>query len=108
MNALSLPDLANDDLLATNAGRLANRSRIVDAITRALHAASASVWIAKLQDAGVPCGMVRTVQEAVRHSGGSPKTGVPPMPPAEVRMHPPMLDEHGAQVRKLGWNVFNR
>ena len=64
----------------------------------------AADWIAVLQHEGVPCGLVRSVLEALADiPGTSPLHGVPPMAPASVRRPPPMLDEHGAAVRALGW-----
>jgi crotonobetainyl-CoA:carnitine CoA-transferase CaiB-like acyl-CoA transferase len=107
MNALGLDHLAADETLATNAGRLANRERVVAEMSRALRTRPASHWTERLHRAGVPCGVVRTVREAVRDANGSPRTGVPPLEPGRVRLEPPMLDQHGTLIRRHGWEAFS-
>ncbi|HRN52588.1 MAG TPA: hypothetical protein PK788_03785, partial [Gemmatimonadaceae bacterium] len=63
-------------------------------------------WIAALEAAGVPCGVVKPVLEALREVEASPLTGVAPMAPAALRLPPPRLDEHGTLVRADGWRAF--
>jgi crotonobetainyl-CoA:carnitine CoA-transferase CaiB-like acyl-CoA transferase len=105
--ALGLEHLAADESVATNAGRLANRERLVGAVAERLRARPAREWSSLLDAAGVPCGVVRTVLEALGSAAASPLTGVAPaVPPGRVRRPPPRLDEHGAQVRALGWAAF--
>lgn len=106
--ALGLAALADDAALATNAGRIAARARVVDAIAAVVRGAAASVWIARLEEAGVPCGVVKPVLEALRAVEASPLTGVAPQGAAAVRRPPPRLDEHGAAVRAEGWAAFLR
>ena len=103
---LALPELASDPALATNAGRLADRQRIVDAIARRLREGTAAEWLARLASAGVPAGSVRSVLEALAEVDASPLTGVPPSVPGSIRRPPPRLDEHGAIVREHGWRAF--
>jgi crotonobetainyl-CoA:carnitine CoA-transferase CaiB-like acyl-CoA transferase len=104
---LGLDALAADDSLATNAGRLANRARVVDAVAGRLRTRPAAEWSALLAAAGVPCGVVRSVLEALGSVDASALTGVAPaVPPGRVRRPPPRLDEHGDQVRALGWGAF--
>ena len=105
--ALDLDELANDVALATNIGRLANRERIVRAITRRIAEKPAAHWAEKLTGAGVPNGLVQTVLEALRNTGASPITGVPPSVPGSIRFEPPGLDEHGSQIRSEGWGAFH-
>jgi crotonobetainyl-CoA:carnitine CoA-transferase CaiB-like acyl-CoA transferase len=105
--ALGLETLATDPTLATNAGRLAARSRVVGAIGSALRTAPAAHWLARLEDAGVPCGVVKPVLEALQAVEASPLTGVAPLAPGSVRLSPPRLDEHGALIRERGWSVFS-
>ncbi|MEJ7811012.1 MAG: CoA transferase [Gemmatimonadaceae bacterium] len=110
LRALALPELAHDARLATNAGRLAGREVVVRAIAARVRERPAADWIAALDDAGVPCGVVKTVLEALRDeaAGASPLTGVSPsVPGGRVRFAPPRLDEHGEAVRRLGWRVFD-
>ena len=105
--ALELHELAGDPALATNAGRLAQRARIVAALGQRLAAEPASRWLARLQDAGVPCGIVRRVPEVLATLSASPLTGLPPSVPGSIRRPPPRLGEHTALVRAEGWNAFS-
>ena len=104
--ALGLADLASDATLATNAGRVANRERVVTEISARAREESAQHWIARLDAAGVPCGLVRSVGEALAGTGSDAVTGVPPSVPGVVRTRPPRLDEHGDAIRKVGWRAF--
>jgi crotonobetainyl-CoA:carnitine CoA-transferase CaiB-like acyl-CoA transferase len=106
-HALELPALL-DPRFATNAGRLAHRAEIVSAIAARVAMKAASAWVSALGDAGVPCGVVRTVLEALGDVNTSPLSGVAPLAPASVRRAPPMLDEHGPLVRAHGWDAFAR
>ena len=103
---LGLDALADDPALETNAGRLANRDRVVGAMTACLASRPATDWLAALDKVGVPAGIVRTVQEALADVDASALTGVAPNAPGTVRLPPPCLDEHGALVRQFGWNAF--
>ena len=106
MGALELPALAADPALGTNAGRLAQRERLVAAIAEKVRGASASHWITRLEEVGVPCGVVKPVLEALREVASSPLVGVAPQAPGTVRRPPPRLDEHGARIRAAGWGAF--
>jgi len=104
--ALGLDALAADGTLATNAGRLAARDRVCGAIAQRLREQDAAHWCALLDRVGVPCGVVKGVRESLREVSASPLTGVWPEAPATVRRPPPMLDEHGAEIRRRGWGAF--
>jgi crotonobetainyl-CoA:carnitine CoA-transferase CaiB-like acyl-CoA transferase len=104
--ALGLDELAADGTIDTNAGRVKNRDRIVSALSERVREKGAQHWIDRLQTAGVPCGLVRSVTEALANAGGSQITGVPPSVPGSVRFPPPRLDEHGPSIRALGWRAF--
>jgi crotonobetainyl-CoA:carnitine CoA-transferase CaiB-like acyl-CoA transferase len=104
--ALGLPELAEDEALATNAGRVENRERVVSVLATRAAEMGAQYWIDRLQSVGVPCGLVRTVAEAIEVIDADPRTGVPPSVPGTVRMPPPKLDEHGDAIRKVGWRAF--
>ena len=106
VTALGLDALAADTRLATNAGRLAHRSLVVDALASRLKDRTAAEWLPALAAHGVPAGIVRSVSEALRDVETSPLTGIAPNEPGTVRLPPPMLDEHGALVREHGWNAF--
>jgi len=104
--ALGLDDLADDRTLETNAGRVKGRARIVAVLSKRVRERGAQYWIDRLQSAGVPCGLVRSVAEALAFADASPLTGVPPSVPGSVRLPPPRLDEHGRSIRALGWRAF--
>jgi crotonobetainyl-CoA:carnitine CoA-transferase CaiB-like acyl-CoA transferase len=104
--AIGLDELADEPAFATNAGRLARRAEVVRAMSARLATATAEHWRARLDAVGVPCGVVRTVQEVLAESGGSARTGLPPSVPGSVRLPPPRLGEHTALVRSDGWDAF--
>jgi len=104
--ALGLEGLAGDASLDTNAGRLAQRERVVRAIADRLATADTIHWLGALGKVGVPCGVVRTVREALTDVPASLVTGVAPSVPGTVRRRPPRLDEHGELIRRDGWGAF--
>jgi glutaryl-CoA transferase len=106
VRVLELDALAADETLRTNAGRIAARERIVTGITGRLKERTAAAWVAWLAAAGVPCGVVRTVPEALAESGASALTGLPPSVAGAVRRAPPRLGEHSRLVRERGWGAF--
>ena len=106
--ALDLNDLGSDPALKTNAGRLAHRDRIASRMQARLREHSASHWMTVLTDAQVPCGLVLTVKEAVAEMNASPIHGIAPSIPGSVRLPPPRLGEHDAEVRARGWGAFAR
>jgi crotonobetainyl-CoA:carnitine CoA-transferase CaiB-like acyl-CoA transferase len=66
--ALGLVDLAVEPILATNAGRVEHRDRVVASIAAAVAQRPAADCIAALERVGVPCGVVRGVQEALEQA----------------------------------------
>jgi crotonobetainyl-CoA:carnitine CoA-transferase CaiB-like acyl-CoA transferase len=104
--ALGLLDLAEDDALATNAGRVQQRERVVERLAARLREKPAQYWIDRLAAAAVPCGLVRSVAETLGDTAADPRTGVPPSVPGVVTLPAPKLDEHGASIRTLGWRAF--
>jgi len=105
-DALDLPDLANDPSLATNAGRLAQRARVVESIAQRLASQPASHWLRRLEAAGVPCGLVRSVPEVLADRAASARDGMPPSVPGSIRLPPPRLGQHTELVRAQRWNAF--
>ena len=103
---LGLDELASDRSVATNAGRLANRERIVAAVQEKVGAHPAAHLMQELGKAGVPCGIVKTVLESLSEVSASALSGIAPSVPGTVRLPPPMLDEHGVEIRSKGWDVF--
>lgn len=107
--ALELPALADDPRFATNAGRVRHREELVAALGQRLVQRPAAEWLARLDAAGVPAGVVRGVGEVVAEAPGSALLGMPPsVPGGGVRLPPPRLDEHGEAIRLHGWAAFGR
>ena len=104
---LGLPALADDSSLSNNAGRLAQRERIVSDFTRAIAAKPAGAWRALLDAAGVPNGQVQSVLETLRDTNASALTGIPSSVGGSVRLAPPGLNQHGERIRELGWGAFD-
>ena len=104
--AIGLEGLAADPRFATNAGRVEHRVEVVGALSARLLARPAAEWLSLLDRAGVPCGLVKSVLQALAEVPASPVWGVAPPVPGAVRLPPPRLDEHGDAVRSLGWRAF--
>ena len=106
--ALGLHDLADDSGLATNRDRLARRAEIVGALSGRLSQRPSAEWLRVLDDAGVPCGVVKSVLEAIQDAAeASPILGMPTSVGGRRRRPPPRLGEHDEAVRKHGWEVFS-
>ena len=114
---LGHPEWAGDPRFATNRARVEHRHLIDGAIAQALAADTADNWLAKLKAAGVPCGRINSVAEAladpqtqaremiatVEHpTVGDLKLVGPPYKfsgtPASVRRPPPTLGEHTDEI----------
>ena len=106
-HSLALTNLASDASVASNAGRLAHRHRIVSAVADRLRERTADEWIELLSKAGVPCGVVKTVLESLAEVDASSLTGIAPSVPGSVRLPPPNLNEHGDEIRARGWAAFS-
>jgi CoA:oxalate CoA-transferase len=112
--ALHLPALLTDTRFATNALRHEHRNELKDALQDVLKGGTADHWLEVLADAGVPCGPISDVAEAVGSpqsaarnmvvdAGGLPVPGQPlklsAWPDPAVRPAAPALDEHGPAIR---------
>jgi crotonobetainyl-CoA:carnitine CoA-transferase CaiB-like acyl-CoA transferase len=114
---LEKPQWATDPRYARNPERVANREALDTAITEILRTAPAETWIAKLGAAGIPCGRINSVAQAlsephavaremvrtVQHptAGEVKMAGIPfrfSDTPASVRRAPPTLGQHTEQV----------
>ena len=104
--ALGLHALADDAGLATNAGRLAQRDRVVKEFSQRLAGEPAGFWQEQLARAGVPTGVVKDVLEVLAEADASPLSGMPSSVGGGVRFPPPRLDEQGSVIRHRGWRVF--
>jgi crotonobetainyl-CoA:carnitine CoA-transferase CaiB-like acyl-CoA transferase len=63
--ALGREDLAADERFATNPGRVANREVLVEILQEEFSKRPAEEWVAGIRGAGVPCGPVNTLAEAL-------------------------------------------
>ncbi|MEP6729502.1 MAG: CoA transferase [bacterium] len=106
VRALGLEHLVADADLRTNAGRLARRELIVREMQLCVRQRPAAEWRERLDAAGVPCGVVRTVLEVLQSARGSAETGMPPAVPGAIRRRPPRLGEHSKLIRADGWRAF--
>jgi len=112
--ALGLPGLPADPRFTTNAARHARRAELTAELEAVLRTRPAEHWLVELDLAGVPCGPISSVAEAVSgeqaqvrrmvvEAGGLPGPGNPVKASAYddplVRPAAPELDEHGAAVR---------
>jgi formyl-CoA transferase/CoA:oxalate CoA-transferase len=123
--AARLPDAAADPRFTTNANRVEHYGELHPLVEKALAADTAAAWATRLRDAGVPCGAVRSVADAlsdpqilaramvesVDHPSIGPLRvlGVPVKlseTPGSVRLPPPRLGEHTASVLRddLGYD----
>ena len=113
--ALGRPELADDPRFATNADRHVSREQLKAELEAVLTTEPAEHWLGELDLAGVPCGPISTVAEAVGSeqaaarrmvvdAGGLPVPGNPVKASAwgdpATRPPAPGLDEHGALVRR--------
>jgi CoA:oxalate CoA-transferase len=111
---LERPDLVTDSAYASNESRSRHRDALAAELESALRTAPAAHWLDRLGAAGVPCGAVSGVGEAlssvqaaarrmVIEAGGQPMPGNPMKisgyPDPIVRRPAPGLDEHGPAVR---------
>lgn len=114
---LGEPAWADDPAYATNAARTANRDRLVPLLAARFAALPTAAWLARLEEAGLPCGPVNTVAQvladpAVRHLGMVQEVAHPTLGPLRllgipftlegsplaIRRPPPRLGEHTAEV----------
>ncbi|HEX2049604.1 MAG TPA: CoA transferase [Actinomycetota bacterium] len=116
-DALGAPELAADERFATNALRRAARDELYAALEEILRTRTVDEWVARLDDAGVPAGPIRTLDEVfadpvlqardmvaeMQHpvAGRVRATGPPwrldgaALP---IRRPPPLLGEHTREV----------
>ncbi len=115
---------AEDVRFATNPARVENREMLVPLLREVLLGRPAAEWLGLLEEAGVPCGPVQTVGEALADPafverggvwemegagfGRVPSVGSPlrlSRTPAGLRRPPPALGEHTAEVERDGWGA---
>ncbi|NNM71572.1 CaiB/BaiF CoA transferase family protein [Enterovirga aerilata] len=65
LEALGAPELAGDPRFATNAARMANLPALEAELSARFRTAPAAHWLALLEEAGVPCGPVNDMLQAL-------------------------------------------
>jgi crotonobetainyl-CoA:carnitine CoA-transferase CaiB-like acyl-CoA transferase len=114
--ALNLGGLPADERFATNAARVQNRAALLEHLTPTLAATPLAEWLRRIGDAGVPCGPIHEVPEALDHPqaaargmvvttehpvAGTVRTVGAPFgfeSPAYTTLPPPRLGEHGVEI----------
>jgi len=111
------PDLAADPRFAKNADRVRNRAVLVPMLEAIVRARPAAFWAERLEAAGVPCGPINSIAQALADpqavarglridlphptAGTVPLVGMPirmsSSPPGYLRP-PPLLGEHTDEV----------
>jgi glutaryl-CoA transferase len=117
-------DLAQDDRFRTNAGRVRNNAVLTPIIAAILASRDRDHWVNGCARAGVPCGPINTIPEAldepqIRHremridlphpaAGSVPQVASPMRfanAPLAYRRAPPTLGEHTEEIlRELRWD----
>ena len=123
---LGHPEWGQDERFIQNRDRVAHRDVVDGMIAEALKSAGADAWIARLQTAGVPCGKINSVKQAlddpqtaarrmietVEHATIGPlkMLGTPfklSATPTSVRRAPPTLGQHADEIlrEELGFDA---
>ena len=115
---LGLPALPDDPRFARNQDRTANRDELRPLLVERLRTRPAMDWFREIIAAGVPCGPINTVDGGVAFAEevgldpvvvvGEGEAAVPSVrhpirfsdTPADYRLPPPSLDEHGEEIRR--------
>jgi len=115
--AMDLPELADAAEFATNAQRVRNRAALNERLTRRFAEKNTDAWARILDDAGVPCSKINSIEDVLRDPQTAardmimplehPTLGeikVPGIPikmsdtPGSGRLAPPLLGQHQHEV----------
>lgn len=119
LKAVGRPELQDDPRWSSNALRVQNRQELIDELAPVLLTRTKEEWIDRLLDAGVPAAPILDYGEAVESEQARARDMVMMVPhpiegefkalgfpvkmsgtPQEVRLPPPLLDEHGDSIRQ--------
>ena len=115
---LGVPELIDDPRFLRNEDRTANRNELRPLLVERLRTRTKMEWFREIIGAGVPCGPINTIDQGVGFAEeigldpvvvvGDGASGVPSVrnpitfssTPADYRLPPPALDEHGDEIRR--------
>jgi crotonobetainyl-CoA:carnitine CoA-transferase CaiB-like acyl-CoA transferase len=115
---LGVPDLADDPRFRRNEDRTEHRSELRALLVDRLGMRTTMEWFGDIISAGVPCGPINTLDGGVAFArevgldpvvsvgqgGGAVPSVRNPITlsdtPADYRLPPPALDEHGVEIRR--------
>lgn len=119
LKVVGRPELQDDPRWSSNALRVQNRQELIDELAPVLLTRTKEEWIDGLLDAGVPAAPILDYGEAVESEQARARDMVMMVPhpiegefkalgfpvkmsgtPQEVRLPPPLLDEHGDSIRQ--------
>jgi crotonobetainyl-CoA:carnitine CoA-transferase CaiB-like acyl-CoA transferase len=118
VEVLGAPELADDPRFSRNEDRTANRDQLRPLLVERLRTRTKLEWFRDIIAAGVPCGPINTVDQGVAFAEevgldpvvtvGEGAAAVPSVrhpirfsdTPADYRLPPPALDQHGAEMRR--------
>ena len=119
LDVIGRPELNSDARFATNALRVANRIELIDALRPTFATRTVHAWVDALLAAGVPAGPIYNYEQALASDHVAAREMVINIPhpvegsfralgfpvkmrgtPQRVRHPPPLLDEHGAEIRR--------
>ncbi|WP_448619759.1 CaiB/BaiF CoA transferase family protein [Geodermatophilus sp. URMC 65] len=118
VEVLGVPELADDPRFSRNEDRTANRDELRPLLVERLRTRTKLEWFRDIIAAGVPCGPINTVDQGVAFAEevgldpvvtvGEGAAAVPSVrnpirfseTPADYRLPPPGLDEHGEEIRR--------
>ena len=118
VEVLDVPELADDPRFRGNEDRTANRDELRPLLVERLATRTTMEWFEAITAAGVPCGPINSVDGGVAFaesvgldpvvSVGEGDAAVPSVrhpirlseTPADYRLPPPGLDEHGDEIRR--------
>lgn len=125
LEILEMPELASDPRFAENGGRHDNRFELAEIFETKLRQRTSNEWVDILNDAGIPCGPIYTMDEALDHPqvrhmqmvvekphptmGTVSLLGLPVKlseTPGEIKFVPPLLGQQTCEIlREIGLNA---
>ncbi|MGB3391547.1 MAG: CoA transferase [Pseudaminobacter sp.] len=123
VQALGLPELVASPEFATNPGRVENRDKLIPILEQTIAESTVAEMSALLDDCGVPCAPINSVDEVIRHPQTQSVGMIEPSAPSDlptvgipitidavrprVRGRAPGLGEHNAVLNKPATQLAN-